>query len=190
MHTLQLERSTTETPLTTDGSTRGASCTATDCMLDAPRFTRMCNGTCGQPIPEKRLAVMPRATMCVPCQEARGDVPVIKKFTDHVGDNEEIETYFTSGTSSLERYIRYTNTRIAGEESFDVARGDDSHLTVEINTALAIARPLASAFEADDEAQRERHAKATRVTTLKDGRTIYRHANGETFAYRPALAAA
>ncbi|MGD1215838.1 MAG: TraR/DksA C4-type zinc finger protein [Terriglobales bacterium] len=41
---------------------------------------RACGG-CDQPIPAKRLAAMPNATMCVPCLQEAGDVPMFKGIT-------------------------------------------------------------------------------------------------------------
>lgn len=52
---------------------------------------------CGEPIPEKRLKAVPDAVLCVPCLEARGDTPHIKRF-DEFNDQREIveQTFFTT----------------------------------------------------------------------------------------------
>jgi hypothetical protein len=49
---------------------------------------------CGQPIPDKRLAVKPYAVRCVLCQMEIGDVPKTKAYDDPIGDSGDFERLY------------------------------------------------------------------------------------------------
>jgi len=110
---------------------------------------RLCAGSCGQPIPAKRLLARPNATMCVPCQEAAGDVIPIRRFDEYSADGTRIETYFGQDQANplLSAYMRRGNTAVPDDLSFDIAVGDDSHLVREGNRVMDAARPLSEEFE-------------------------------------------
>lgn len=93
---------------------------------------------------------MPGATMCVLCLELTGDVPILKRFDEIIGDGERVETYFYSDPR-IQREILRSNTLVADAESFAVAVGDDSHLSAERGASLDIARSLSTVFDDDAE---------------------------------------
>lgn len=82
---------------------------------------------CRQPIGTARLSVRPHAQRCIDCQTAV-DIPLIRMLVETRGDNEIVETLFTSADRGVVRYLDYTNHHTAGTDAFDQVRGDDSHL--------------------------------------------------------------
>jgi hypothetical protein len=118
------------------------------CSFGETTQHRACAGSCGQAIPTKRLLARPNALMCVPCQEAAGDVLVIRRFDEFDVDGNLLETYFSDTPAPLlSRHIQRSNVVVPDDLSFDYAVGDDSHLIREGNSVMDVARPLASEFE-------------------------------------------
>lgn len=111
-------------------------------------------GRCGQPIPQQRLTAHPNARLCVPCLEAMGDVPRIRRFDEYTPDGHKIETYFDPTQDSanmIKRVMTRMNRAVPSDNAFDIAVGDDSHLVREGNRVMDVARPLATEFEVDEE---------------------------------------
>jgi hypothetical protein len=88
---------------------------------------------------------MPNATLCVPCLTEAGDVDPIRRLDEVLPDGVVVETYFTEDRR-LDKQIKKMNARVADAEAFAVAVGDDSHLTVDLNQVLDVARPLSTEF--------------------------------------------
>lgn len=62
--------------------------------------------SCGEGIPAKRLAAVPRATQCVPCLEAAGDVTTYKRIDSYTADGDRVEVVFVASdthTRELQR---------------------------------------------------------------------------------------
>jgi len=81
---------------------------------------------CGEPIPEKRLRAKPEATECVPCLEANGDVPRIKRY-DETTEDGTVSTMFTHN-AYIERIILKQNTVSPSDETLERISDDDSFL--------------------------------------------------------------
>jgi hypothetical protein len=77
---------------------------------------------------------MPNATLCVPCLTEAGDVDPIRRLDEVLPDGVVVETYFTEDRR-LDKQIKKMNARVA-----------DSHLTVDLNQVLDVARPLSTEF--------------------------------------------
>lgn len=120
-----------------------------------PSSQTLCSG-CGEPIPAKRLAAVPHAETCVPCLESSGDVPRIKRYDEHTRDGDVVSTVFTKN-KQIEAQMRRVNTMAPPDEAFDIAVGDDSHLTREPNPENDHAYNMREAFleeTAEDEQER------------------------------------
>jgi hypothetical protein len=139
--------------MTTSNTTRTDNDSSTSEASSSSTFeTRQCAGLCGQPIPNKRLIARPNARMCVPCQEAAGDIPVIRRFDETTADGNKLETFFSTDVDPrLTRYMHRLNTVTPADIYFDLALGDDSHLTREGDSIIDVARPLSSEFDDDQE---------------------------------------
>jgi hypothetical protein len=112
-----------------------------------PFVTRMCQGTCGNPIPRKRLEIVRNARMCAPCQEAAGDVPRLRRFDDYGVDGEVVQTVFT-GNKDIQGELQRRNVAVASSRAFEVSLGDDSHLEREIGFGIG-AESLGQATQAE-----------------------------------------
>lgn len=99
---------------------------------------------CSKPIPAARLKAKPNATVCVSCLEASGDVPLVRRFDEHVGD-EVVSTTFTHD-QYVERAISRQNHVVPSNAAFEQAVGDDSFLVRERGAGVS-AEPLSTAFE-------------------------------------------
>lgn len=69
---------------------------------------RICH-KCDQPIPVKRIAANPRAIYCVPCLNDMGDVPLMRRFDEAVGDD-QAQTMFLSGDKRMEAAVHKVQT--------------------------------------------------------------------------------
>lgn len=89
----------------------GESCTphgpANETTVGQPSVSRsvFCHH-CDCPIPTNRLRANPKATSCVPCLEAAGDVAPLRRL-----DEGEEQTMFYAGDSRMERAARQRITR-------------------------------------------------------------------------------
>jgi hypothetical protein len=114
-----------------------------------PPVDRFCE-ECDQPIPEKRLRAVPAATLCVPCLEAQGDVPKIKRYDETAKDGEIIQTVFTRNRT-LESQIKRVNTIAPPDQAYAMAVGDDYYLRRDEEHSVGAAYSMNSMFEPEDE---------------------------------------
>ena len=103
--------------------------------------------TCAQDIPYKRLeATKGRATQCVTCLTAQGDVPRVRRFDETIREG-IVETMFTEN-----RYVEEQLTKLKNvappTEAMEQAVGDDSHLFREPAAPLS-AGHISESFEDD-----------------------------------------
>lgn len=90
---------------------------------------------------------MPESRLCVPCLESVGDVPLIRRFDEFVGED-KFELFYTSDEDG-----RFSKPRYYGNLSLDAvnaALGDDQLLTRGGNQIVAAAYGLPTAFEEDN----------------------------------------
>jgi hypothetical protein len=105
---------------------------------------------CGEPLSDKRLKANPRAEQCVPCLEIKGDVLPLRRYDEYTPSGDLISTHFTKN-KAIERQMRRVNTEPAPDDAFDVALGDDSHLTRERTGENEHAYNMTEAFETEKE---------------------------------------
>ncbi len=101
---------------------------------------------CGSPLSPERLTTMPESKLCVPCLESVGDVPLIRRFDEFVGED-KFELFYTS-----DEVVRFGNPLYYGNipwEAFNAALGDDQLLTRGGNQIVTAAYGLSTAFEPD-----------------------------------------
>lgn len=110
---------------------------------------RLCS-ECGDELSSARIKANPRAEQCVPCLEKLGDVLPIRRYDEHTPSGDLISTHFTKN-KAIERQMRRINTEAAPDEAFDVALGDDSHLTRERTGENEHGYGMVEAFETEDE---------------------------------------
>lgn len=79
-------------------------------------------GSCGQSIPAARLLAMPNAVQCVPCLRSAGDVPLVRRIDETVGDNEQVSTFITN-RDHVHMYMDRTS-RDLGDTDRTVLQGD------------------------------------------------------------------
>jgi len=70
---------------------------------------------------------MPSATECVPCLEAAGDVPRIRRF-DQATKEGIIEISYLDGDREMERAVARLNQLAAPNEAYELAAGESSQL--------------------------------------------------------------
>jgi hypothetical protein len=116
-----------------------------------PPVDRLCE-ECDQPIPQKRLRAVPTATLCVPCLEAQGDVPKIKRYDETAKDGEIIQTVFTRNRT-LESAIRRVNTIAPPDQAYAMAVGDDYYLRRDEEHSVGSAYAMNTMFEEDEEVE-------------------------------------
>lgn len=111
-----------------------------------PTVARLC-ASCGESIPAARLqATGHTATLCVPCLEQQGDVPVLRRLDEYLPDGDKVETLFTEN-SSFDRYMRHMSQDVAPVENFAQAVGDDSHMFADKRRATIAGYGLETVFE-------------------------------------------
>lgn len=98
---------------------------------------RLCT-VCSEAIPAARLKAQPRATKCVPCLNAAGDVPLLRRFDEQSAQG-TVETLFTNDAKLEREILRQRNTvpgyraENAGptfHEEYFVAATQDADVTV------------------------------------------------------------
>lgn len=85
--------------------------------------------SCGKLLSPARLQAKPNATQCVPCLEAAGDVPIIRRY-DEVNHETTHQTYYTHNLE-LDIARQRSLKVVPPDAAFFAAVGDDSDLTVD-----------------------------------------------------------
>lgn len=78
---------------------------------------RLCT-ECFMPIPTARLLAKPDASMCVKCLEESGDVSLVKRHDEYVGE-ELVSSFFTHDTyitNNLNRKIKFDSYFVESDE--------------------------------------------------------------------------
>lgn len=103
------------------------------------------------PIPAKRLKAVPRAEQCVPCLEAMGDVPRLRRYDEFTADGDKVETVFTSN-EAIEYQMQRVAQRVPSDSDFLTALRDDSHILPEQNGLgeRFVSRHMSTEFEEED----------------------------------------
>jgi hypothetical protein len=101
---------------------------------------RLCT-VCSEAIPAARLKAMPRATKCVPCTEAQGDVPLLRRF-DENSPQGTVETLFTSD-ANLSRQLSRQRQTVPGyrAENAEPSFHDEYFTAAVQDTDVTIAEP-------------------------------------------------
>lgn len=81
--------------------------------------TRSCT-VCGSLIPPARLKAVPNARACVPCLEANGDVPPIRRIDSSSPSGETDEVYFTENRY-FEEHLSRSQQRVFVESVEETA---------------------------------------------------------------------
>lgn len=115
---------------------------------------------CGESIPANRLAAVPGATQCVPCLQAAGDVPRIKRFDETTKDDLVVETYYVRNP-----YIelQQAKQRIAVLDQANFNTNDDARLNEEPNHTLLVDPYTATDEKIDRERRHKEKAKARKT---------------------------